>query len=122
VARTLEQRWEEALRAQRAFQEDYDHLVQEQPRQLPADKRSPIVARARASPALGHSSETTAAQRKESVRLLVERVVVHVRANRGRTAVAIAWRGGLTTNHEVDRSIARYESWSASPTLLVALR
>lgn len=109
VARTLEQRWEEALRTQRALQEDYDRFVQEQPRQVSDDERARIVALAGDLPALWHSPETSASERKEIVRLLVERVVVHVRADSERTVVEIAWRGGSTTRHETVRSVARYE-------------
>ncbi len=122
VARTLEQRWEEALRAQRALQEDYDRLVREQPRQLQEGERDRIVALASDIPALWHSPETTAAERKEIVRLLVERVVVQVRADSERTTVEIAWRGGLTTRHEVVRSVSRYESLSDYPELLKRIR
>jgi DNA invertase Pin-like site-specific DNA recombinase len=118
VARTLEQRWEEALRTQRAHQEDYDRFLQEQPRQLHKDERARIVALASDIPTLWHSSGTTAAERKEIVRLLVERVVVHVRGDSEKISVEIAWRGGLTTNHKVVRSVSRYESLSDYPKLL----
>ena len=56
-------------------------------------------------PALWNAPGTTAAERKEIVRLLVERVVVHVRADSERTEVEIAWRGGLTTRHEIVRPV-----------------
>lgn len=118
VARTLEQRWEEALRTQRGLQEDYDRFLQEQPRQLHEEERSRIVALASDLPALWHAPETTAAQRKEIVRLLVERVVVHVRSDSERTNVEITWRGGLKTHHEVVRSVSRYESLSVYAALL----
>ena len=122
VARTLEQRWEETLRTQRAHQEDYDRFLQEQPRQLHKDERARIVALASDIPTLWHSSGTTAAERKEIVRLLVERVVVHVRADSERTSVEIAWRGGLTTTHKVVRSVARFENLSDYPKLLKRIR
>jgi hypothetical protein len=48
--------------------------------------------------------------RKEIIRLLTERIVVHVRANTERAEAAIAWRGGQTTHHEIVRSVSRYES------------
>ena len=118
VARTLEQRWEEALRGQRALQEEYDRFVQEPPRQLSADERSRIAALAGDIPGLWHSPQTTAADRKEIVRLLVERVVVHVPADSERTEVEIAWRGGVTTGHAIARSVARYESLGDYPRLL----
>jgi hypothetical protein len=122
VARTLEQRWEEALRTQRALQEDYDRFLQEQPRQLREEERARIVALASDIPTLWHSAETTAAQRKEIVRLLVERVVVHVQADSERTEVEIAWRGGLTTTHAIVRSVARYDSLRDYPQLLERIR
>jgi DNA invertase Pin-like site-specific DNA recombinase len=122
VARTLEQRWEEALRTQRALQEDYDRFLQEQPRQLHEEERARIVALASDIPTLWHSAETTAAERKEIVRLLVERVVVHLQADSERAGVEIAWRGGLTTSHEVVRSVSRYESLSDYPALLKRIR
>src|ERR1700730_16924067 len=122
VARTLEQRWEEALRAERAYQEEYDRFLQDQPRQLTDNERSQIVALANDIPKLWHASETTAAERKEVVRLLVERVVVQVQADNECVGVEIVWRGGLTTKHEIIRSVARYESLGVYRQLLKRIR
>jgi DNA invertase Pin-like site-specific DNA recombinase len=118
VARSLEKRWEEALRAQQALQEEYDRFVRDQPRQLSDDERARIMALASDIPTLWHSPQTSAADRKEIVRLLVERVVVHVRADSERAEVAISWRGSVTTRQEMVRSVARYESLSNYPRLL----
>jgi DNA invertase Pin-like site-specific DNA recombinase len=122
VARTLEQRWEEALRAQRALQEEYDRFQQGEPRQLSEEERARIVALASDIPALWRSPGTSATERKEIVRLLVERVVVQVRSDSERTGVEIAWRGGLTTRHEIARAVTRYESLSDYPKLLRRIR
>jgi DNA invertase Pin-like site-specific DNA recombinase len=122
VARTLEQQWEKALRQERALQEEYDRFLQDQPRQLSADERAHIQALASDIPALWQAPQTTAAERKEIVRLLVERVEVQVRADRERVAVAIAWRGGLTTQHEIIRSVARYTSLEDYPKVLERIR
>jgi DNA invertase Pin-like site-specific DNA recombinase len=121
VARSLEQRWEASLRTQSALQEEYDRFLQDQPRQLSADERARIGALAADLPALWHSPQTTAADRKEIVRLLVERVVVHVQADSERADVDIAWRGGLTTKHALVRSVSRYESLSDYPRLLARI-
>jgi DNA invertase Pin-like site-specific DNA recombinase len=118
VARTLEQRWEEALRSHQQLQEDYDRFVQEEPRQVSADERARVEALARDIPALWQSPQTTAAERKEIIRLLVERVMVHVRSEDERGTVMIAWRGGLTTQHEIRRAVRRYESLSTYPEML----
>ena len=122
VARTLEQRWEEALRAERACQEEYDRFLQDQPRRLTDNERSQIVALANDIPKLWHAPETAAAERKEIVRLLIERVVVYVQADHERVGVEIAWRGGLTTKHEIIRSVARYESLGVYQQLLKRIR
>jgi DNA invertase Pin-like site-specific DNA recombinase len=122
VVRSLEQRWEETLRTQRALQEEYDRFLQEQPRQLQADEEARIVALAADIPTLWKSSLTTNADRKEIVRLLVDRVVVHVRTDSERTQVLISWRGGSTTRHDVDRSVSRYESLSGYQQMLARIR
>jgi DNA invertase Pin-like site-specific DNA recombinase len=121
VARSLEQRWEVSLRTQRALQEEYERFLQDQPRELGADDKARIRALADDLPALWHSPQTTAADRKEIVRLLVERVVVHVGADSERASVDIAWRGGLTTSHAFVRSVSRYESLSDYPRLLARI-
>jgi DNA invertase Pin-like site-specific DNA recombinase len=122
VARSLERRWEEALRTHQTLQEEYDRFLQEQPRQLNEDERARIVALASDIPTLWHAAETTAAERKEIVRLLVERVVVHVRADSERAQVAISWRGGLTTTHDIVRSVARYECLGDYAQLLARIQ
>jgi DNA invertase Pin-like site-specific DNA recombinase len=121
VARTLEQRWEESLRTRCALQEEYDRFLQDQPRQLTEDERVRILALAGDIPALWNSPQTPAADRKEIVRLLVERVVVHVRADSERTVVDIVWRGGITTSHAIVRSVSRYESLSDYRKLLARI-
>ena len=61
---------------------------------------------------------TTAADRKQVVRLLVDRVVVHVRSDSERAEATISWKGGLTTCHEIVRSVSRYESLSGYDQLM----
>jgi DNA invertase Pin-like site-specific DNA recombinase len=118
VARSLEQRWEESLRTQFALKEEYDRFLQDQPRQLSEDERARILALAGDIPTLWNSPQTSAADRKEIVRLLVERVVVHVRADSEQTGVDIVWRGGITTTHAIVRSVSRYESLSGYRQML----
>jgi DNA invertase Pin-like site-specific DNA recombinase len=122
VARSLEQRWEETLRTQQTLQEEYDRFLQEQPRQVSAAETARIRALAHDIPSLWHSPRTTATDRKEIVRLLVERVVVHVRADSERTQVEIAWRGRMNTKHTIDRSVSRYESLSDYRQMLARVR
>ncbi len=112
VARGLEQRWEEALQKQRALQEEYDRFLKEQPTRLSEDERTRILALAGDVATLWNDPGTTAADRKQVVRLLVDRVVVHVRPDSEHVEVTISWQGGSTTGHEIVRSVSRYESLS----------
>ena len=84
--------------------------MKEQPPQLSEDQRARNLALSGDLPTLWNASETTAADRKEIIRLMVERVVVHVRAESECGEAVISWRGGLTTRHEIVRTVSRYES------------
>ena len=110
MARSLERQWEEALRKRRDLEEEYDRFLKEQPPQLSEDQRARILALSSDLPALWNAPETTAADRKEIIRLVVERVVVHVRADSEHAEVVISWRGGTTTRHQIIRPVSRYES------------
>jgi DNA invertase Pin-like site-specific DNA recombinase len=110
VARSLERQWEEALREQRDLEEEYDRFLKERPPQLGEDQRAQILALSSDLPALWNAPETTAADRKEIIRLVVERVVVHVCSDTECGEVVISWQGGITTRHEIVRPVARYES------------
>jgi DNA invertase Pin-like site-specific DNA recombinase len=112
VARNLERRWEEALRNQRQLEEEYERFLQEQPTSLSQEQRARILALSSDLPALWNAPETTPADRKEIIRLLVERVEVHVRAGTECSEVVISWRGGMTTRHQIVRPVSRYESLS----------
>ncbi len=109
VARSLEQRWEETLRAEREVRDDYDRFLREQPPQLSAEERARIAALASDLPSLWHAAGTTHQDRKELVRHLVERVVVHVKKDSEYVDVTIHWRGGFSSQHEVVRPVQVYE-------------
>jgi DNA invertase Pin-like site-specific DNA recombinase len=109
VARSLEQRWEEALRAERGVRDDYDRFLREQPPQLTHEERARIAALSSDLPALWHAPQTTHKDRKEIVRHLVEKVVVHVKSDSEYVDVTIHWQGGFVSQHEVVRPVKSYE-------------
>jgi hypothetical protein len=109
VARTLEGRWEETMRELKQLEEDYDRFLRGQPARLSEEERARIRALSRDIPALWHAPGTTAADRKEIIRLLVERVVVRVRRDSEEVEATIHWRGGATSHHTVVRPVRRYE-------------
>jgi hypothetical protein len=125
VARTLEQRWEEALRQQARLQEEYDRRRRDTPPQVSAADRARVQSLAEDIPALWQAPATTAADRKEIVRCLVERVVVQGRPDSEHVAVAIHWQGGAVSEYQVVRPVRRYAQLADLEGLLdrmVALR
>jgi hypothetical protein len=76
VARALERRWEEALLARRALEEEYDRFRREQPVRLGAAERAQIEALASDLPGLWRASTTSVEEKRPVVRLLLQRVVV----------------------------------------------
>lgn len=109
VARSLERRWEEALQAERQVRDDYDRFLREQPPQLSPEERARIAALSSDLPALWHAPGTTDRDRKEIIRHLVERVVVHVKSDSEYVDVTIRWHGGFISRHEVVRPVKSYE-------------
>jgi hypothetical protein len=109
VARSLERRWEEALRAERQVRDDYDRFLREQPPQLSPEERARIAALAADLPGLWHAPGTTHQDRKEIVRHLVEKVVVQVKRDSEHVGVTIHWQGGFTSQHEAVRPVRSYQ-------------
>lgn len=108
VARPLERAWEEPLTAQQQLEEDYHRFVREQARVLTEPEREAIRQLAADIPALWAAPTTTAADRKEIVRQVVERVDVDVQGTSEQVRVRITWAGGGQTAGVVVRPIARY--------------
>lgn len=109
VVRTLEARWEDALKKQRALEEEYHRFLTKLPATLTTRDRERIETLSESVPSLWHAADTTAVDRKQIVRCLVERVVVVADQATELTDVTIAWKGGLTTQHQVARPVARFE-------------
>jgi DNA invertase Pin-like site-specific DNA recombinase len=108
VAASLERRWEEALEAERKLQEEYDRFVRATPLQLTDDERARIMVLTTDMPALWSASGTTNADRKQIVRCVVEKVVVHVQCDSEFVDVTIHWAGGYESQHEIIRPVGTY--------------
>jgi DNA invertase Pin-like site-specific DNA recombinase len=108
VARTLEARWEEALRKERLVREEYDRFLLETPARLSDVDRAKIRTAAEDIAALWRAAETTLADRKEIVRCLVDRVSVHVEQNSEYADATIHWLGGFTSRHQIIRPVGSY--------------
>jgi hypothetical protein len=122
VARTLEQQWEQALRDERQRQEEYDRFVQQRPPELTDAEKDAIGALARDLPALWQSAATSAVDRKEILRCLIERVVVGVQGNTEFVDVTIHWAGGFVSQHQIERPVAEYRQMRDYDRLVERLR
>ncbi len=97
VARTLERAWEEKLQAQQTLEEEYHRFLQQQPRVLTSAERATIRRLAADIPALWAAPTTTAADRKDILRQVVERVEVDAQGTSEQVRVRITWAGGSQT-------------------------
>ena len=112
VARELERRWDEALRADEQLQADYQRFGRDCPRQLSAGQREQIRALAHDLPALWHADSTTPEDRQTIARLLLEQVTVTVEGNTDLVDVELRWAGGFTSRHTLIRPVQTYEQLS----------
>lgn len=109
VARALEQGWEEALCQQQQVQLGYEQFRRTQPTGLTDLERQQIATLAEDIPALWYAPTTTAAERQEIARLLLERVVVEVQGQSEQVQVRLTWKGGHVSSHALTRPVDRYE-------------
>jgi hypothetical protein len=112
VARELERRWNEALRADEQLQADHTRFQQDSPRQLSLQERQQILSLAQDLPALWHAESTTPEDRQTIARLLLEQVTVTVEGNTDRVDVELRWAGGFVSRHTLTRPVQTYEQLS----------
>jgi DNA invertase Pin-like site-specific DNA recombinase len=108
VARTLEQRWEAALRDHQQRQEEYARFQQRQALPPSPAERTAVERLARDLPALWRAPEVTPAERSQIVRCLLERVEVQVQNASEQVDVSLHWQGGFTSQHVLVRPVGHY--------------
>ena len=121
VARELERQWEEALRHEQHEQEAYARFRREQPAEFTAQEREAIRHLAQDIPGVWEAPETTAQDRQEIVRVLLDRVTIEVQGNSDQVDVTLHWAGGVTSQHRVIRPVARYEQLSTYAELIARI-
>jgi hypothetical protein len=112
VARSLEREWEAKLAARQRLEEEYHRFLRQQPRVLSSEERAAIRQLAADIPSLWDAPTTMAADRKEIIRQVVERVVIAVQGTSERVRVSIHWLGGGQTDGEAIRPVARVSDLS----------
>lgn len=112
MARSPERPWEGKLAERERLAEDHARFRAEQPRHLTAADRERIGALAADLPGLWHSPTTAGGERRAIVRLPVERVELTRHGGTERVEVAIHWRGGAVTRHEIRQGPRPYRAIS----------
>lgn len=121
VARTLERRWDEALQALQLLEVEFDRFTRTQPRAPDERDRERIRRLAEEAPALWRASTTTVADRRQVVRLLVDRVVLTVDPGDDRVAVRVEWAGGAVGERTIHRPVQGYRNQQSWPALKARL-
>jgi DNA invertase Pin-like site-specific DNA recombinase len=121
VARELEHRWEEAMREENRLKQEYERFGVSQPAELSAQEQEQIRQLAQDIPDLWSAETTTAQDRQQLVRVLVEKVEVEVQGTSEQVKVTISWAGGHTSKHELIRTVQRYEQLADYPRLCVRM-
>ena len=115
VARTLEQRLEQALAKVECERRQLAALEQARPAPLTAEERSALARLARDLPRLWHAKTTTDRDRKELLRTLLSEVVVTVREPARLAELELVWEGGARSELQV-RLNRRGAERTAPPT------
>lgn len=104
VADTLEAQWEHALEAAVAAKTKLDEFHTNCETELTTQERERIASSCQDVTALWQRHATNV-ERKEIVRLLIERVEVYVTNNTQLSTIAIRWSGGFQSTHELSRPV-----------------
>jgi DNA invertase Pin-like site-specific DNA recombinase len=122
VVRTLEQRWEAALAAEAKLREEHARFLSCEPARLSAADCAAIRRLSEDLPPVWRAASTTAVERKEIVRLLLERVEVSVQGTSEQAEVVCVWAGGRRTRHALVRSVRRTSQLARHAELLERIR
>jgi hypothetical protein len=122
VVRTLEQRWEAALAEEVRVKAEQERFLAKQPLPLTRHERAAIEQLASNIPSLWHAPTTTAADRQAIARLMLERVVVAVQGDSEAVRLECHWAGGMRTQHDLRRPVARLTQLRDHQALLARVR
>jgi DNA invertase Pin-like site-specific DNA recombinase len=110
VARELESRWNDKLRAVADLETEYRRENERGLSPLTEEEKGLLRGLVGDVPALWHSAETTAAERKRLLRCLIGEVILlrdeGARGARGVTTIRIGWRSGAWSELQVRRPSA----------------
>jgi DNA invertase Pin-like site-specific DNA recombinase len=102
VARGIEAEWETCLRELEKAKAELARREQQRPRTLSADERGRLLALGADLLKVWQAPTTSARDKKELLRTLLEEVIITVHKNEGRTHLTLRWRGGVLTDVDLD--------------------
>ena len=112
VARSLEQVWEEKLRQVEQIEADHASWRREQLISFTDADRDQVLALGRDLPQLWNAATTTAADRKQILRLLLKEVVLDQHREHGQVWMKIVWQTGATSEHTMRRRVQAYADYA----------
>ena len=101
VARGLEREWEESLSALEAAKAELARREAERPRVLSEAERTSLLTVGADLNAVWHAPTTSARDRKELLRTLLEEVVIKVERDKYAAHLTMRWKGGALTELDV---------------------
>jgi DNA invertase Pin-like site-specific DNA recombinase len=122
VARSLERCWEEKLRQVERVEAEYEAWRRQQPISLTEPARAELLGLAQNLPQLWNAPTTTAAERKQLLRLLLKEVALDQRRERGQVWIKIVWQTGATSEHRIRRRVQDYKQYAELEHLQARVR
>ncbi|TWT40631.1 recombinase family protein [Botrimarina hoheduenensis] len=121
VARTLEKKWEAALRDHERCEAEYDDFKRAQPSRLTDEQRELVKQLSQDIPAFWEAPTTTPQDRQKIVRQLIDRIEIDVDGDSERTDITLTWAGGFTSRHRHNRTVIRYAQLSGLDDLVARI-
>ena len=108
VARGLETDWERCLSELEKAESELERRERRRPRGLTTDERKAVLALGTDLQRVWDAPTTTARDRKELLRTLVEEVIVSAPRGGPTAHLTLRWRGGTLTELDIDRPQPRH--------------
>jgi DNA invertase Pin-like site-specific DNA recombinase len=102
VARTLEQRWNQALSQLEELRKQYAEIERNDTRVTTPEQKARVMALAKDFPRLWKAPSTPAKDRKRMLRLLIRDITVERHGTTKQVILHIRWQGGACTDVQVD--------------------
>ncbi len=120
VAGELERRWNAALAAVRALEEELEALLRQRPAALSAEERQRLLQMGADLEAAWHHPAANAVTRKRIVRVVLREVVARVEDDQ--IQLLVHWQGGDHTRLTVRKNRRGQTRWSVEPETMELIR